>query len=294
MTGIGVLLGLIAGLGLLLVFARLPVMRRVSFADRIAPHLGGGVQSAADSAFLGSLAARLDRLIGGRAALTTRLAAGGNRLTVEQYRTSQVLWAVAGAAPGALLLAVGAAGTRPSLSLAGVALIIAGLAGGVAARDSALSSEIKARNATMLAELPAVADLLSLAVSAGESPLAALQRVGASGAGPLRHELRRVLAEVRSGASLVTALDAFGARTPVTALARFVDGLVVALERGTPLADLLRVQAADVREAAKRELMESGGRKEIAMMVPVVFLVLPTTVLFAAYPAFTSLTFVTP
>jgi tight adherence protein C len=30
--------------------------------------------------------------------------------------------------------------------------------------------------------------------------------------------------------------------------------------------------------------MEEGGRKEIAMMVPVVFLVLPVTVLFAIHP----------
>jgi tight adherence protein C len=30
--------------------------------------------------------------------------------------------------------------------------------------------------------------------------------------------------------------------------------------------------------------MEEGGRKEIAMMVPVVFLVLPVTVLFAIFP----------
>jgi tight adherence protein C len=41
----------------------------------------------------------------------------------------------------------------------------------------------------------------------------------------------------------------------------------VALERGTPLAEVLRAQAADVREAGKRRLLESGGRKEIAMMV---------------------------
>jgi hypothetical protein len=34
------------------------------------------------------------------------------------------------------------------------------------------------------------------------------------------------------------------------------------------LADVLRAQAADVREARKRNLLEIGGRKEIAMMVP--------------------------
>ena len=46
---------------------------------------------------------------------------------------------------------------------------------------------------------------------------------------------------------------------------------------------------ADVREAGKRRLLEAGGRKEIAMMVPVVFLVLPVTVLFALYPGLISI-----
>jgi tight adherence protein C len=41
-----------------------------------------------------------------------------------------------------------------------------------------------------------------------------------------------------------------------------------AIERGMPLAEALRAQAADVREAGKRRLLEAGGRKEIAMMVP--------------------------
>ncbi len=35
--------------------------------------------------------------------------------------------------------------------------------------------------------------------------------------------------------------------------------------------------------------MEAGGKKEIAMMVPVVFLVLPVTVLFAVYPGLVAL-----
>ena len=52
--------------------------------------------------------------------------------------------------------------------------------------------------------------------------------------------------------------------------ARFIDGRLVAIERGTPLAEVLRAQAADVREAGKRRLLEAGGRKEIAMMVEIV------------------------
>jgi tight adherence protein C len=67
--------------------------------------------------------------------------------------------------------------------------------------------------------------------------------------------------------------------------------MIIAVERGTPLADVLRAQAQDVRETGRRAVMESGGKKEIAMMVPVVFLVLPITILFAVYPGFAFLRF---
>lgn len=46
----------------------------------------------------------------------------------------------------------------------------------------------------------------------------------------------------------------------------------------------MRAQAQDARDASKQQLIESGGRREIYMMIPVVFLVLPVTILFAIYP----------
>jgi tight adherence protein C len=57
---------------------------------------------------------------------------------------------------------------------------------------------------------------------------------------------------------------------------------------------VLHAQAGDVREARRRALIESGARREIAMMVPVVFLVLPTTILFAFWPGVIGLRLVTP
>jgi tight adherence protein C len=104
----------------------------------------------------------------------------------------------------------------------------------------------------------------------------------------------RALADTRAGASLVQALDGVGERTSLPPLARFADGIAVAIERGTPLADVLRAQAADVREARKRHLMEVGGRKEIAMMIPVIFLVLPVTILFALYPGLIQISTIVP
>jgi tight adherence protein C len=144
--------------------------------------------------------------------------------------------------------------------------------------------QVKRREARMMAEFPSIAELMALAVSAGESATGALDRVCRSARGELSKEFTRVLAETRAGTPLVDALQEFSARTDLGPLIRFVDGMIVAVERGTPLADVLRAQAQDVRDTAKRELMESAGKKEIGMMVPLVFGVLPLTVVFAVFP----------
>jgi len=314
----GALLGLLIGVGLVVIIVRSPFARRIRYADRVEPYLRDTpapsrlldersvrAQRRAERAaptpfaavealvrpFLTDAARRLDRFLGGRAALVRRLTQAGGRTSVEEFRAQQVIWAVAGGLVGALLLVLRTTagfGPPPAVS---VALIVAGVAGGVVGREWQLTRSIGEREDRMLMEFPTVAELLALAVTAGESPVGALERVARLTHGELGHELRLALADARAGATLVQALEGIANRTTLTSLARFVDGMAVAIERGTPLADVLRAQAVDVREAGRRQLLEAGGRKEIAMMVPVVFLVLPTTVIFAFYPALVSFTF---
>jgi tight adherence protein C len=80
----------------------------------------------------------------------------------------------------------------------------------------------------------------------------------------------------------------------VPIVARFAHGVAVAVERGTPLTEVLHAQAGDVREAGRRELTEQASRREILMMVPVVFIVLPVTVVFAFWPGLVGLSLVAP
>ena len=126
-------------------------------------------------------------------------------------------------------------------------------------------------------------------MTAGEGPRAALERTVARSQGPLSRELEQVLGDLRAGEPFTTAMERLAVRVPVPAVVRFVDGLVVAVERGTPLGDVLRAQAADVREQHKRDLIEAGGRREVLTLVPVVFLELPVVILFALYPGLFSL-----
>jgi tight adherence protein C len=173
-------------------------------------------------------------------------------------------------------------------------LCAAGFGAGVVLRDNHLSSQVKQRERRVVAEFPVVAELLSLAVAAGEGPVAALDRVCRRSRGDLSADLERVLAAVRLGEPVGTAFDALAARTGVPVVARFAQGVAVAVERGTPLADVLHAQAADVREASRRDLIETAARKEVFMMVPVVFLVLPVTVLFAFFPGVIGLSLTVP
>jgi len=233
------------------------------------------------------------RVLGGSADVRRRLLRSGTTTTVEQLRVEQVLWgltaAMAAAAIGLLAALRGSAGVT-----AVVVAVLAAFVLGVLMRDRRLSATVRDRERRMLLEFPAVADLLALAVAAGEGPVAALDRVTRVAHGELPGELALVLGEVRTGTPVATALDRLAARTGVTVVGRFAATLAVAVERGTPLVGVLHAQAADVREAGRRALLETGARKEVLMMVPVVFLVLPVTVVFAFFPGVVGLQLTTP
>jgi tight adherence protein C len=201
-----------------------------------------------------------------------------------------VVWGAAGLVVGTLVvggLELLQGGIDPFLVIVSA---LGGLVAGVLGRDWFLSRQLERREQAMLAEFPVVADLLALSVVAGEAPIDALQRVCRLTGGELARDLDSALARARSGAPITRTLSELAERTTLEPFARFIQGLVVAIERGTPLADVLRAQAVDVREAAKRALLEAGGRKEVSMMVPVIFLILPVTVLFALYPGLLTLT----
>ncbi|MFW7414349.1 type II secretion system F family protein [Demequina sp. SO4-18] len=215
--------------------------------------------------------------------VSRRLRRSGSGLSVEQFRAQQVVWGAAGLAAGvALALLLTATRGAPVLASAVLALVLA--AAGVLGRDAALSHAVTRRQRRLVAELPTIAELLALSVAAGESALAALERVARTTSGELTRELAIALADARAGERLPAALTRMAREMSVPALERFAEGIATALERGTPLAEVLRAQAQDARSQGRQALVEEGGRREIAMMVPVVFLILPVTVVFAVFP----------
>jgi tight adherence protein C len=295
----GALAGLGVALGILIVLARLRA-RAVTLDERLAPYLRPRSatstllrevsRTSAVVRLLGlhDVGARLERFGSPREEVRRRLDRAGSPESVDHFRARQVVWTVAGLAAG-LGLALLLAATRGAAAVPLAALVVVAGGCGYVACDQALTVRVRRREERLLAELPTIAELLALAVAAGESPPAALERVASTARGELAREIRRMVAEVRAGAPVTAALTALADRSGLPPLSRFAEGVVVALERGTPLADVLRAQAHDVREAGRRSLLEAGGRKEVLMMVPVVFLVLPITVVFAVFPSLATL-----
>lgn len=304
----GSLLGATFAAGLLLAAARVRTIRRPQLALRVLPYvrdlpaLGEAPRfepaptSAAAGVFgpwLRTAAETVERVLGGASSVRRRLDRAGLDSTVHEFRVEQVVWGLvsfaATAALGLLRLL-----THPGSPLVWVVLCAIAFVVGVLARDSHLTGQVRARERRILTEFPTIAELLALAVAAGESPVMALDRVVRRSGGELSRELAGVLAAIRTGEPVSTAFDALAAGTGLPVVARFAQGVAVAVERGTPLADVLHAQAADVRDAGKRELIETAARREVVMMVPVVFLVLPVTVLFAFWPGVVGLHLTTP
>jgi tight adherence protein C len=299
----GAVLGCVGGLGVVLVVRRVAAIRRPSLALRVLPYVrdvhpaGGALPRLGDMSggrggplgpLLRAAAETVERVLGGSRSVERRLQRAGLETTVHEFRIEQVVWGLVGfavaAAYGVLAALTGPASVAGPLVVCAVAFV-----SGVLLRDTYLSSQVKSRERRVLAEFPTVAELLALSVAAGEGPVAALARVVDRSGGVLSRDLASVLAAIRTGEPVGAAFDRLAATTGLPLVSRFAQGVAIAVERGTPLADVLHAQAGDVREAGRRDLIESGARREVAMMVPVVFLVLPVTVLFAFWPGFIGL-----
>ena len=138
-------------------------------------------------------------------------------------------------------------------------------------------------------QFPSFVELFTILVVAGESPSKALLRISEVATGELAVLVRASVTELKNGRSFTQAIDQLAAAAGSATIRRFCDSLIIAIERGTPLSEVLHRQVEDVRKRHQTELAKQAGKAEIALMIPVVFLILPISVLFALWPSYLAL-----
>lgn len=217
-----------------------------------------------------------------------RLQLLGRPGTTGAFRLGQFVAAALGMVVSGAAMA-GAAARGHGSAVMALPIIVLGALVGAALWDQVLTLRSRSRQRALDSQVPDASELLALAVGAGESVPGALERVARISSTDLAHELSLTGAEIRWGTPVSRALGDLAARNDSPALDRLCQTLITSIERGSPLAAVLHDQSRDIRESARQRLMEEGGRREIAMLVPVVFLILPITVLFALYPGLIAL-----
>jgi tight adherence protein C len=94
-----------------------------------------------------------------------------------------------------------------------------------------------------------------------------------------------LLASLELGGELDVELDRLAKRLPHRQIVEFTSKVAIALRRGTPLSQMLSSLAESARADQRNDLLKQVGRNETKMLIPLVFLILPVTVLFAVYPS---------
>jgi tight adherence protein C len=138
-------------------------------------------------------------------------------------------------------------------------------------------------------DLPDAIDLLTISVESGLGFDAAVQQVARNTDGPLAEEFSRVLREMQIGQGRGDALRALGERTNVGDVRTFVGAMVQADAFGIPIAQVLRVQSAEMRVKRRQRAEEKAQQVPVKITIPLIFCILPTLFIAVMGPAVISI-----
>jgi tight adherence protein C len=173
---------------------------------------------------------------------------------------------------GLLGLALGS-GSGAGLAVLGM---IVGTAFGFYLPDILIYNSGIKRQQMIQRELPDALDLLTISVEAGLGFDAALSQVARNTDGPLSQELFRMQQEMQIGKGRAEAFRALGARTNVPELSGFITAMVQAEQFGIPVANVLRVQAAEMRLKRHQRAEEAAQKVPVKILFPLIFFILPS------------------
>ena len=134
-------------------------------------------------------------------------------------------------------------------------------------------------------ELVNILQMLSIMISAGESPMMALRYISQRSVGYLPNLIKQSFLKYESGNNLTQTLEYIASATGSPALRRLTNSIQIAIQRGTPILDVLNNQVQSLNKQINLALLKKSGKSEITLLIPVVFLILPVSISFAIWPS---------
>jgi tight adherence protein C len=203
--------------------------------------------------------------------------------TVDRVLSGKVVGAVLGLIFGVAFSLMLSSPTAKIIVIAGITVA------GFLSPNLYLYQRTYERSEKLQRELPDAIDLLTISVESGLGFDAAVQQVARNTEGPLAEEFSRVLREMQIGQGRADALRALGERTNVTDVRSFVGAMVQADSFGIPIAQVLRVQSAEMRVKRRQRAEEKAQQVPVKITIPLIFCILPTLFIAVMGPAVLSI-----
>lgn len=191
----------------------------------------------------------------------------------------KMLGTIVGVVLGFFLIDYGSSGVQR------VVLFVMPIALGFFGPDAWLARKIDERKVSMQKALPDVLDLLVISVEAGLGFDSALSRVVATVPGPLSEEFFRMLQETRVGVSRRDAMRHLMDRTDLDELRSFLLAMIQAEAFGVTIANVLRVQADEMRVKRRQRAQEKAFAAPVKLVFPLVFCIFPALFIVLLGPA---------
>ncbi|MDH2444376.1 type II secretion system F family protein [Amnibacterium sp. CER49] len=133
--------------------------------------------------------------------------------------------------------------------------------------------------------LPDTLDQMTISVEAGLGFESAMAKAATNGSGPLADELIRTLQDLSIGRARRSAYEALGERTSSVDLRRFVRAVIQADVYGIAIADVLRVQAYEMRIKRRQRAEAQAMKVPVKVLFPLMFCILPVLFIVILAPA---------
>ena len=147
------------------------------------------------------------------------------------------------------------------------------------------SQQRKARYTSIVVDLPFFIDLMALSTEAGLDFMGSLQRIVDKAENSiLADEFRLVLKDIKLGSSRREALTAFAERLDIPEINAMVAVVRDAEETGASIAQVLKDQSIQMRLERFVRAEKAGARASQAMLIPMMFLILPAVFMMVFAP----------
>ncbi len=215
-----------------------------------------------------------------------KLVAAGLAKTISPtgYLALKVVAGAAGAAVGALL------SSRADTPLRALIVVLVLAAVGFLLPDLYVNGRARSRRTLMQRQLPDALDILAVSVEAGLGFDAAITKLSQHMDGPLVEQFLLVLGELRIGETRANALRKMAERNDLPELTSVVTSLIQAEQLGSPLGDMLRVQAGEARYRRQVAAEERAMKAPVKMILPTGLCIFPAMFIVIIAPAVLEIT----